>query len=185
MDTWSRARRGGSRDRLIAVLDGKRYLDLLSGLDTLLAEPPMRKAATHDPDKVLAKAVEKDLKKVSALVEQALDLPPGTDRDHAMHEARKKAKRTRYASEAAAPALGKPAESLVKSMKSLQSLLGEHQDSVMGRVTLREVAEQAHAAGESSFTYGVLYGREEQRAAAVEAQLPKEWEAVEGKAAAV
>ncbi|WP_406169113.1 CHAD domain-containing protein [Streptomyces sp. NBC_00996] len=185
VDTWSRARRGGSRDRLIAVLDGKRYLDLLSGLDTLLAEPPMRKAATHDPDKVLAKAVEKDLKKVSALVEQALDLPPGTDRDHAMHEARKKAKRTRYASEAAAPALGKPAESLVKSMKSLQSLLGEHQDSVMGRVTLREVAEQAHAAGESSFTYGVLYGREEQRAAAVEAQLPKEWEAVEGKAAAV
>ncbi|MFD4552064.1 CHAD domain-containing protein [Streptomyces sp. NPDC058466] len=183
LGTWTSARRGGSRDRLLAVLEGKRYLDLLSGLDTLLAEPPLRKAATDDPGKVLAKAVRKDLAKVSALVEQALDLPPGTDRDHAMHEARKKAKRTRYAAESAAPALGKPAETLVKSMKSLQSLLGEHQDSVMARDALGELAEQAHAAGESSFTYGVLYGREEQRAAAVEAQLPDEWEAVESRAA--
>lgn len=181
VETWSRDRRSGSRDRLMAVLDGKRYLDLLSGLDTFLAEPPLRKAAAHDPGKTLAKAVRKDLAKVSALVEQALDLPPGTDRDHAMHEARKKAKRTRYAAETAAPALGKPAESLVKSMKSLQNLLGEHQDSVMARDSLRELANQAYAAGESSFTYGVLYGREEQRATAVEAALPEAWEAVEGQ----
>ncbi|MFB7243052.1 metal-binding protein [Streptomyces populi] len=176
--TWANARRGGSRRRLIAVLDGKRYMALLTALDALVTDPPLLEAAGGDPGKVIAKAVRKDFGKVSDLVEQALDRPPGTDRDHAMHEARKKAKRTRYAAEAAAPALGAPATGLVKSMKSLQSLLGDHQDSVMTRETLRELATLAHAAGESSFTYGVLYGREEQRAAAAEAALPEAWEKI-------
>lgn len=132
---------------------------------------------------MIAKAVRKDFKKVSDLVGQALDRPPGADRDLAMHEARKKAKRTRYSAETATPALGRPAADLVKSMKSLQTLLGDHQDSVMTREALRELAGQAHAAGESAFTYGVLYGREEQRAAAAEAALPGAWEAIEGQGA--
>ncbi|MER5397665.1 CYTH and CHAD domain-containing protein [Streptomyces sp. NPDC002599] len=181
--TWAHARHGGSRRRLIAVLDGKRYLALLTALDALVADPPLLKGAGGDPAKVIAKAVRKDFGKVSDLVEQALDRPPGADRDHAMHEARKKAKRTRYAAEAAAPALGGPAAGLVKSMKSLQGLLGDHQDSVMTREALRELAALAHAAGESSFTYGVLYGREEQRAAEAEAALPGTWEKIEAQAA--
>ncbi|MET9892101.1 CYTH and CHAD domain-containing protein [Streptomyces sp. NPDC006465] len=179
--TWAHARHGGSRRRLIAVLDGKRYLALLTALDALMTDPPLLKAAAGDPAKVIAKAVHKDFTKVSDLVSEALDRPPGADRDTAMHEARKKAKRTRYAAEAAAPALGGGAAGLVKSMKSLQTLLGDHQDSVMTRDALRELAALAHAAGESSFTYGVLYGREEQRAAAAETALPEVWEAIEGQ----
>ncbi|WOX09655.1 CYTH and CHAD domain-containing protein [Streptomyces sp. N50] len=178
LDTWANARRGGSRSRLIGVLDSKRYLGLLDTLDALVAEPPVLADAAGKPEKVIGKAVRKDFGKVSALVEEAIEAPPGPDRDLALHEARKKAKRTRYAAEAATPALGTPARALVKSMKSLTSLLGEHQDSVMVRVTLRELSAVAHAAGESSFTYGVLYGREEQRAAAVEAALPEAWKTI-------
>ncbi|MFE9605312.1 CHAD domain-containing protein [Streptomyces hokutonensis] len=178
MRTWANARRGGSRRRLIGVLDSKRYLALLDTLDALVAEPPLLPDAAGTPEKVIGKAVRKDFGKVSALVEEAIGAPPGADRDLALHEARKKAKRTRYAAEAASPALGAPARGLAKSMKSLTSLLGEHQDSVMVRVTLRELSAVAHAAGESSFTYGVLYGREEQRAAAVEAALPGMWEEI-------
>ncbi|WP_043676370.1 CYTH and CHAD domain-containing protein [Streptomyces xylophagus] len=178
LDTWAGARRGGSRSRLIGVLDSKRYLALLDTLDAVIAEPPLLKDAAGAPDKVIGKAVRKDFEKVSALVEEAIGAPPGADRDLALHEARKKAKRTRYAAEAATPALGTPARALAKSMKSLTSLLGEHQDSVMVRETLRELSEVAHAAGESSFTYGVLYGREEQRAAGVEAALPGAWEEI-------
>ncbi|WP_406477824.1 CHAD domain-containing protein [Streptomyces sp. NBC_01615] len=181
--TWSHARGSGSRRHLIAVLDGKRYLALLAALDAIVSDPPLLKAASGDPAKVIAKAVRKDFKKVSDLVGQALDRPPGADRDLAMHEARKKAKRTRYSAETATPALGRPAADLVKSMKSLQTLLGDHQDSVMTREALRELAGQAHAAGESAFTYGVLYGREEQRAAAAEAALPGAWDAIEGQGA--
>jgi len=61
----------------------------------------------------------------------------------------------------------------------IPGLLGDHQDSVMTREALRELAALAHAAGESSFTYGVLYGREEQRAAEAEAALPGTWEKIE------
>ncbi|MFF0199473.1 CHAD domain-containing protein [Streptomyces sp. NPDC005017] len=172
---WTNARRGGSRRRLIAVLDGKRYLELLGTLDGLIADPPLLKAAAGAPEKVIGKAVRKDLAKLSVLVERALELPPGHERDLALHEARKKAKRTRYSAEAAVPALGADAAGLVKSMKSLQNLLGDHQDSVMTREALRELAAQAQAAGESSFTYGVLYGREERRATADEARLPQAW----------
>ncbi|MGW0630308.1 CYTH and CHAD domain-containing protein [Streptomyces sp. NPDC002758] len=174
--TWANARRGGSRRRLIGVLDSQRYLTLLGTLDALVADPPLRAAAAGKPEKVIAKVVQKDYATLSALVEQAIELPPGHDRDLALHEARKKAKRTRYAAEAATPALGDPAAALTKSMKSLQNLLGDHQDSVMARQALLELAALAHAAGESSFTYGLLYGREEQRAAAVEAEVPGFWE---------
>lgn len=179
---WAGERPGGASGRLIGVLDSRRYLDLLDALDGVLTDPPLRKAAGKKPGKVLPKAVRKDFGKVAALVEQALELEPGTDRDVAIHEARKKTKRTRYAAEAATPALGKPAKSLTKTMKSLQNLLGEHQDSVMARQTLRELSAVAHAAGESAFTYGLLYGREEQRAAAVEAELPGVWDGIKGGA---
>ncbi|MER6977749.1 CYTH and CHAD domain-containing protein, partial [Streptomyces carpinensis] len=100
--TWSRERRTGSRRRLLAVLDGHRYLRLLDALDALLADPPLRPAAAGDPAEVLARAVRKDFAKLSTGLGQALALPPGTDRDLALHQARKQAKRTRYVAEAAA-----------------------------------------------------------------------------------
>ncbi|MEU1300573.1 CYTH and CHAD domain-containing protein [Streptomyces shenzhenensis] len=180
--TWAHVSRGGSRRRLVDVLDSARYLTLLDTLDALVTDPPLLPAAAGKPEKVIAKAVRKDFAKVSALVEQAIDLPPGHDRDLALHEARKKSKRTRYAAEAATPALGDPAADLTKAMKSLQTLLGDHQDSVMARQTLRELSVVAHTAKESAFTYGLLYGREEQRAAAVEAELPEAWRAAGARA---
>jgi CHAD domain-containing protein len=178
LQTWAKAQHHGSRRRLLGVLDSARYLTLLDTLDAFVADPPLRKAAGGKPSKVLAKAVRRDLGKVSDLVERAMAEPPGHDRDEGLHEARKKAKRTRYAAETATPAIGGPAKALAKAMKSLQSLLGEHQDSVMARQTLRELSAVAHAAGESAFTYGLLYGREERRAERVEEELPAAWKSI-------
>ncbi|MFF3983953.1 CHAD domain-containing protein [Streptomyces sp. NPDC001797] len=179
---WAEASERGSRSRLLGVLDSARYLALLDTLDALAADPPLLKAAAKNPEQVLTKAVHKDFAKVTHLIETAMAEPPGHDRDLGLHEARKKAKRTRYAAEAARPALGKRAKTMVKSMKSLQSLLGEHQDSVMAREILRELSAVAHAAGESAFTYGLLHGREEQRAAAVEAEAPGAWADIKDRA---
>ncbi|MFB8269502.1 CHAD domain-containing protein [Streptomyces sp. NPDC055955] len=170
--TWSRARRSGSRRHLIAVLDGKRYLALLAALDALVDAPPLR---AEQPKNALAKAVLRDYKRLAGRVEGALDTDPGPARDLALHNARKAAKRSRYAAEVAMPALGHRAKDVGKHAKELQSLLGEHQDSVMAREALRDLAAQAHAAGESSFTYGLLYGREEALAERVEAELPPLW----------
>ncbi|MFD0337767.1 CHAD domain-containing protein [Streptomyces sp. NPDC127117] len=172
----SAARRGGSRRRTVAVLDGERYLALLESLDTLLAVPPLLPAASRAPERALPRAVLKEYGRLATRIGHALELPPGHDRDLAAHEARKAAKRVRYAAEAARPALGKPAKRFAKRMKAVQSLLGDHQDSVVAREALRTLAVQAHAAGEPAFTWGLLYGREEAAAAASERELPEVWE---------
>ncbi|MFI1221376.1 MULTISPECIES: CHAD domain-containing protein [unclassified Streptomyces] len=172
---WSAAHRTGSRRRIIGVLDGKRYLDLLDALDTLSADPPLCPAAGRAPEKALTRAVLRDYDRLAARVGHALDLPPGPERDTALHEARKAAKRARYAGEAARPALGKPAKRLTRRVKAVQTVLGDHQDSVVAREALRALAIQSHAAGETAFTWGLLYGQEEAAAEARERELPAVW----------
>ncbi|MEV5242117.1 CYTH and CHAD domain-containing protein [Streptomyces cinnamoneus] len=172
---WSGRRRIETRRRLTAVLDGERYLALLDGLDALLADPPLRPAAARPAAPVLAKAVLGDYARLAARVEHALATDPGPARDTALHDARKAAKRVRYAAEAAAPALGKPAKKFAREMKAVQSLLGDHQDSIMARTALSAIAAQAALAGESAFTFGLLYGREERQAERDERELPQVW----------
>ena len=46
--------------------------------------------------------------------------------------------------------------------KTIQSLLGDHQDSVVSRTNLLQEADAAHTAGEDTFTYGVLYQLEDE-----------------------
>ncbi len=175
---WSAARSADSHGRTLDVLDSPRYLSLLDSLDALLTDPPLRGKAAKDPGTVLAAAVLKDHARLADRVEHALSLPPGPDRDLALHSARKAAKRTRYAAELARPALGKPAKRLVRRLKKVQDCLGDHQDSVVAREALRDLAVQAHAAGEPSFPWGLLYGREEAAAAAREQELPELWRRV-------
>ncbi|MEU3558388.1 CYTH and CHAD domain-containing protein [Streptomyces fragilis] len=178
---WTDARDGRARPRVAAALDSRRYLELLRSLDAALADPPLRKAARRKPEKPLTKALDKEFRRLTRLVERAIALEPGPERDTALHEARKKAKRTRYAAEAARPALGKKAGALAEDAKSLQRPLGEHQDTVMARGALLEIAQDAAKAGESAFTWGVLHGREEKAAALTEAALPERWARVRGR----
>lgn len=117
----------------------------------------------------------RDYARLATRVARALEQPPGEGRDLALHEARKAAKRTRYAAEAARPALGRPARTFAKRVKAVQKILGDHQDSVVARDALRTLAARAHGAGESAFTWGLLYGQEEAAAADRERELPGIW----------
>lgn len=172
---WSERRRAGARDRLLDVLDGPRYLSLLRTLNAFLEEPPLRKAAGRPAPEVVAAAVLKDYRRLARRTDAALAAPAGQQRDEALHGARKAAKRTRYAAEAARPALGRPAKKFAKRTKRVQQVLGDHQDSVVARATLRELATQAQQAGEGGFTFGLLHGREEALAADRERALPDVW----------
>ena len=97
--------------------------------------------------------------------------------DEAVHRVRKDAKRMRYATEVARSAAPrKQVDRFRKGLKGLHKALGEHQDSVVSRATLRELGAQAHAGGENGFTFGVLHGRDRARAARVEDRLPGLWE---------
>ncbi|MFF3270491.1 CHAD domain-containing protein [Streptomyces chrestomyceticus] len=172
---WSQRRRLGSRQSLLTVLDGARHLTLLESLHALLADPPLRPAADRPPGRAMAKAVLKDYRRLDGRIATALAAPPGPERDEALHAARKAAKRVRYAAEAATPVLGRPAKKFATRMKRVQQLLGDHQDSVLARAALRDLAVQAHGAGEGGFSFGLLYGREEAAAAARERELPGVW----------
>ncbi|MEU9027847.1 CYTH and CHAD domain-containing protein [Streptomyces sp. NPDC048383] len=174
--TWDTARRQASRGKALAALDSAWYLALLDSLDAVLADPPLLKAAARPAESVLPKGLLHDDERLAERVEQALAMEPGADRDVALHGARKAAKRARYAADAARSALGKPAKRMSKAAKSVQTLLGDHQDSVVSREALRGIAEEAVGASEASFTWGLLYAREEAFAERLERELPDVWD---------
>ena len=88
---------------------------------------------------------------------------------------RKAAKRLRYATEVVAPALGTHARRMVKRVKAVQELLGEHQDSVVARGLMRELGAAATAEGGNGFAFGWLMLDEQARAERVEAELDPAW----------
>jgi CHAD domain-containing protein len=109
----------------------------------------------------------------------------GTRRDEHLHEMRKAAKRLRYAAEAIRPVRGRPAKRLVRQVKAVQELLGEHQDSVVARGLLRELGAAAPAEGGNGFAFGWLMRDEQARAERVEAQLDPTWAKLRRRARAV
>lgn len=175
LQAWHVAGTAEARRRTLDALNSPRYLALLDSLATLTRQPPLRPKAERKPTKAMPKAILKEYDRLAARMAHALDLPPGKDLDKALHEARKAAKKTRYATEPARASLGAPAKRLGKRVKAVQRVLGDHQDSVVARDTLRKLAVAAHAAGEPGFTWGLLYGQEQAAAADRERQLPAAW----------
>lgn len=166
------SRSAASRERLLAALDGERLAALLADLDRLRRTPPLRPAAGRPARRVLTKAVRRERERCAARLATARTAAPGHERDHALHDARKAAKRARYAAESARPVLGKRAAAEAKRFTALQDLLGDHQDGVLARDALLALARQAEEAGEPGFSYGLLYGRETALAERCEAALP-------------
>jgi CHAD domain-containing protein len=164
-----------ARTEVLAALDSPRYFALLDSLDRLVAEPPFTSQAAQPAADVLPAAVRRPYRQVRRRLRRARRLPPGRSRDVALHQARKAAKRARYAGEAVAPALAKKAGSFTKRMKKVQSALGDHQDTVIAREVERELGMSAHLAGENAYTYGLLYAREAQAAEGYRQRAYRAW----------
>lgn len=152
-------------DRSLKAMRSPRYFRLLDALDSLV----LSSAPAHDDDRPPA-GIASSYKRVRKAVKAAEateatrdtgndgndhDADHDADHDEALHRIRKAAKRLRYV----AAATG---ESRVAGRaKIIQTLLGDHQDSVVSRTHLLTEAAAARAAGEDTFTYGLLYQREE------------------------
>ena len=149
--------RAAARTELLAALDSDRYFSLLDDLDRLLAEPPLTAEAARPAADVLPVAARRAGRQAGRRMRRAWHAPPGQARNEALHQARKSARRARYAAEALAPAAGRKARRFVSRMKQVQSVLGEHQDSVIARAVARDLGIGAHQAGENAFSYGLLY----------------------------
>jgi CHAD domain-containing protein len=164
--------------RAVDALDSDRYLQLQERLDTLLADPPLTRRGRRRAARELPQAIGKSLRRTTARRSHA-DAATDTDRDAALHEVRKAAKRTRYVLEVAEPALGKKARKLRKRIKDVQSLLGEHHDTVVACPVLRELGAQAHIEGGNGFTFGILHATEQATARRLDDQLTAAWKRVE------
>jgi CHAD domain-containing protein len=167
---------GEAAAAVLSALDGDDYARLRRDLDDLLQDPPLTKRAARPARKELPAHVARTARRLSGAVEKAVDPDaPAEERDIAVHDARKAGKRLRYATEVAKPAVGKDAKRFAKELKGFQDALGEHQDTVVARDALRELATQTSGGGENGFAFGVLHGRDAARAAEIEAQLPDLW----------
>ncbi|BBX69597.1 CYTH and CHAD domain-containing protein [Mycolicibacterium psychrotolerans] len=157
--------------RSLAAMRSPRYFHLLDALEALVtAEPPPPAPGEERADVTIDSAykrVRKAAKKARAAAEEQDEHV-----DEALHRIRKRAKQLRYT--AAATGQGKVAD----RAKSIQTLLGDHQDSVVSRSHLSRQAELAHAAGEDTFTYGLLYQQEHDLALRCEEQVEDALEAL-------
>ncbi len=170
-----------ARRRATDALRSDRYFALLDGLDRLAAAPPWTERAQRPAGKVLPARVRHDWKRLRVRVAAARGVADPAERAARLHEARKAAKRVRYAVEPLVPVYGKDAKRLVKAVKPLQTVLGDHHDAVVAQGLLRELSDRAAAAGENAFTYGVLAARMDQEIAACEERFDAAWAAASRK----
>jgi CHAD domain-containing protein len=164
-----------AREAALAALDSERYFALLDGLDELAAAPPLSAAGARTARSVLPADVQHAYRRTAKRIRRAQHARPGHDRDAAYHEARKAAKRARYAGEAVSPTIGKQARRFTKQMKQVQTVLGSHQDAIVARGLDRDLGISAHLAGENAFSYGLLYERETDRAERLKQQANDVW----------
>ncbi|WP_105030606.1 CYTH and CHAD domain-containing protein [Arthrobacter ruber] len=162
--------------KVLRALDGQRYFRLLDALDSLLAAPALAPRAAGPADRVLPALINRDLKRLWAVVHEARNHPAGLGDHPALHEARKVAKRVRYAAEAATPIGRKKVVRIAEAAQGLQKILGEHQDSVVTRDLLRRLGASATQQGGNGFSYGRLHALEQVAALDAEARFRAEWE---------
>ncbi|MGK4584626.1 CHAD domain-containing protein [Kitasatospora sp. HPMI-4] len=163
LESWWRERYRRAWPAVPAALDSPRYAALLDALRELAAGPPAAGLPT------IGEVARREQRRTASRLEAARQAAPGEETDLALHEARKAAKWARYAGETA----GGQGERFTARMKALQEVLGEHQDSVVARAALRELASGAGAG--QGFGYGVLYGGQLAVAERALERLPEVW----------
>lgn len=160
------ASQGEASAALRSAMTSRRYARILNALDDYVGS-----VAPDATDERLRRSARKAVTRADAMLDAAQQLPlhaagvpePSSgprDQDAGLHEARKAYKRARYAAEALAPVGGSSATQLAKRMRTLQDLLGAHQDTVVGARLMRDYGMRAHLDGDNAFSYGLLYQRE-------------------------
>jgi CHAD domain-containing protein len=147
----------------------------VEALELLLEVPPFRRRAKKRATKTVPRLLERDGRRLERAVDVARRAGSPAERDAAFHEARKKAKRLRYALESSVPLYGDRATRVVDDLKKLQDVLGEHQDSVVARALLHDYASQVHLEGDTTFSFGRLHASEEQAGREREAEFRRLW----------
>ncbi|HSO91518.1 MAG TPA: CHAD domain-containing protein, partial [Arthrobacter sp.] len=163
----------------LAAMESDRYFRLLDALDSFLADPPLSGAAQAHKKALgtVGQLVNAERKRLNDAVKSLGRASDDESANPALHEVRKSAKRLRYAAEAAVPVFGKQAARLARTAEEVQTILGDHQDSVVSREKLRSLATVPfEGGGGTGFTYGRLHALEQQRGAEARGRFFRAWQ---------
>lgn len=161
----------------LAALESDRYFQLLDALDGFLATPPFTRRAHAKAPGVVGRLVNAERKRLKGAVKKLGGRATDQTANPALHEARKIAKRLRYAAEAAIPIFGGQAVGLALAAEEIQTILGDHQDSVIIRERLRSLASATALGGAPlGFTYGRLHALEQHRGTESRTQFFRVWQ---------
>jgi CHAD domain-containing protein len=161
------------RKKLMVDLDSTRYVDLLERLVAAAHAPATLPDADQPAGSVLPLLASGPWRRLRSAVRHLPDLPADAD----LHRIRILAKRARYAAEAVAPVVGAGAASFARSAAKLQTILGEHQDSVTAQAWLRGT----RISGRRAFVAGELIAMEHVAAEDARARWPKIWKSLDRK----
>jgi CHAD domain-containing protein len=163
----------GLRKKLLADLDSTRYVDLLERLVAAAHVPSASPEADQPAGTVLPALATAPWRRLRSGVRNLPDPPADAD----LHRVRILAKRARYAAEAVAPVVGAVAVSFARNAAKLQTILGEHQDSVTAQAWLRGT----RIGGRRAFVAGELIAMEHIAAEDARKKWPKIWKALDRK----
>jgi CHAD domain-containing protein len=152
-------------------LRSERYLALLAGIDAAAAGPPAGGGGS------LRAEARKEFKKLRRAM-RAVDEAPT---EEAIHRARIKGKRARYATELLEDELGRAAGKLLSAAKGFQDAAGEHQDAVVAEARIRSLLRGVRSQ-RTALAAGMLVGRQRERRRAAAEALPKAWRRYEDAA---
>ncbi|WP_368499418.1 CHAD domain-containing protein [Herbiconiux sp. A18JL235] len=178
----TRAEHADAHRRLVSAMSDTPYYRLLDELDLLLAGPvpalladapsgpsSPRKLSRRVAGREASRALKRTVSPRHARRVDDVDPVEAARALAALHASRKAARRLRYTVEFAdtAPAstLGGRGERVADAAEELQDALGWHRDASLFAEFVLLTAHRADAAGESTFTYGVLHQRARDQAA--------------------
>jgi CHAD domain-containing protein len=167
--------RDHARRRLLGAMAQEKYAVLLDDVVAAAAAPALLPGADRPAAEVMPPLVRKPWRRLRKAVRQAGDDPA----DDQLHQIRIRAKRARYAAEAVEPVIGTPAEDFADAVADLQSVLGDHQDAVVGEAWLREAA--AASRRDVALVAGLLIAAERASAADTRNRWHKVWKAANRK----
>ncbi len=161
--------RADARRRLLDARREPRFAALVDHLVRAANEPHLAPEAERPAREALPPLVARPWKRVRRAHK---GLGPDSP-DPELHALRLLTKRARYAAEAVAPALGRPARRFAKAAGKLQDVLGDHQDATLTQAWLRGRAVAATPA--QAFACGELCAIEAAVARDTRAAWPRAW----------
>lgn len=152
------------------ILQSDRYLDLHEHLVAAVHDPPLADEAGAPAGEVLPELVRAPWQ---ALVSAADELDDRSSADD-WHQVRLRAKRCRYAGEAAALVLGKPAKKFARQVERVTDLLGEHQDASQATDLLTRLARESTDPAVTA-ALGFMGWKQQERISAIRAEFFALW----------